>query len=93
MIVTTYATKLTDENLNQIVEFAKCFDLNLDYLQDTLEFNAEDGFGTYVIVSVRLDEGYEPIVTFTEMTDAGFAEAWKLTEITYMELFKRVIPV
>lgn len=91
MKIRTYAAKLTDENLTDIVEYAKRHNLNLDYLQDTKEFNAEIGFETYVIMSVRTDEGYDPIVTFTEMADADFDRNYQLGTMTYLNLFKVII--
>jgi len=93
MRIHTYAAKLTDENLNDIVEYAKRHNLNLDYLQDTKEFNAELGFETYVFVSMRYDTGYPPLVTFAEMIDADFDSTWRRTGAKYLNLFDSVVRI
>lgn len=71
------ATKVTKENLEYIVYYATMCKLNLDYLKDTMEFNAEDGVNTYLITDGTIEEHN---VTFTEVTEPDFRANWKFTD-------------
>jgi hypothetical protein len=35
---TNYGTRVTPENVEQIISFVKDFDLNVDYIKDNLEY-------------------------------------------------------
>lgn len=71
----TYGTQVTAENVDYVISVAKDWGLNLDYLKDNVEYNAEDGEETYVV----MDGGFESEkpVTFTDMTGSGFRESWR----------------
>jgi hypothetical protein len=73
-MIITFATHVTPENIEAIIADAAKFDLNVDYLQDTVDFNADLGFEkTYAILSVnhKIHQA-----TFTEMVDADFENNW-----------------
>jgi hypothetical protein len=70
------ALRLTEDNVDHIVEDAKQFQRNLEHLRDELEFNAEDGSETYLIKDHPKHLGS---ITYTTKTDEDFHAVWQFT--------------
>jgi len=45
-----HAVKVTEENLEEIVAYAKKHQLDISHLQDNLEFHADYGWDTMIVV-------------------------------------------
>lgn len=76
-----YAVKLTEENIPQIIEATAPFGWTLHYdLQDTMEFNAEDGFDT--ILYMKLFKDTTDIATFANEPDSLPDQSPRLTDET-----------
>lgn len=73
-MIITYACQITEELIPNIIEDAALFGLNVDYITDTIEYNADLGFDTtYAILSVNSTTKQ---ATFTEMVKEDFDECW-----------------
>jgi hypothetical protein len=70
---TTFATLVTDENIDDIIADAAKWGLNVDYLQDNKDCYADFGWQTYAVLSVNYNPRY---ATFTDMSDVNFADTW-----------------
>lgn len=71
------AILVTKQNIDFIMEYADNLGFNLDYLPDNVEYNAEDGYATYLITDGTSEKNN---VTFTEMTETGFYDSWKFAD-------------
>ena len=71
------AIPVIEDNITFIVEYAKALGFNLDYIRDTMEYNAEDGYVTYLITDGTSENNN---VTFTEMIEPDFNHNWDFTE-------------
>jgi hypothetical protein len=61
-----YAIQLTEENIPQIIAVTKPLGWNLDsYIQDNMEFNAEDGFDTILFMKLYREDPTQ-IATFAD---------------------------
>jgi len=72
------AIQVRKDNLDFILGFAELMGgFNLDYIEDNMLYNAEDGERTYLITD---GDPADRNVTFTEMTESGFRHSWKFTQ-------------
>ncbi len=89
MLTRFYVAKLTAENIDEIVAHGATHHLNLEDFRDDITFNAEDGFETFVLVTVG--KAYEGSIAYTTLTDAGLRELnYRYTGATYAGLYDRI---
>ncbi len=72
-----YAIEVREDNIEFIVEYGREREFDLSYVRDNMEYNAEDGFGSYMLTDGTPEKRN---VTFTMTTDAGFRQSWKFVE-------------
>lgn len=82
------AIRVCEENLEFIIEYAKDRRLNLDYLKDTLEYNAENGFDTMLVTDGTPEQNN---VTFTEMIEDDFNNSWKFAQAENPNHFVEIV--
>ena len=85
-----YATQVFPQNLEYIIRKAKDdYGINLDYLSDNMEYNAEDGEDTFVVMAGTEENPY--VATFTDMTRSAFEESWRfVTEQNAPDVFRLI---
>jgi hypothetical protein len=84
------AVKVTEGNIDYIQEYAEEFGVELESLYHDLQYNADDGYETYLVHEGTPEQHN---VTFTELIDIDFYSRWKFcndepgpTEFTDCEL-------
>lgn len=89
-MIKNYAIILNDANVQPVINAAQNrLKLNLDYLPDTMEFNAFDGEETVVFVSVN-EEPRE--VKVDEMTRSEFEKKYELRKgFNFVGIFEPVV--
>jgi len=89
-MIQNYAIVLNDDNVQPVIDAAKGFlKLNLDYLPDTMEFNAFDGEDTVVFVSVNTETQE---VKIDEMTLSTFSKKYELRKgFNFAYIFEPVV--
>lgn len=86
-----YAIKVTEGTIPYIIECANVHKLTVaDSLRDNMEFNAEDGFETYVVLDVSIGPDWHS-VAFTEFTGPDFFRNWKFAEGYEPTMFAEVV--
>lgn len=83
------AIHLTEHNVDKIVEEAKSLGYSLSYLRDTIEYNAENGFDTYLVTDGASATNN---ITFTEFVDTDFHRIWKFAEAESPTEFVEITP-
>jgi hypothetical protein len=79
------AIRVRADNVDAIIAYAGLRRLNLDYLKDTMKYNAElYGEDTFVITDGSQERNN---VTFTEMTETDFSTHWKFIKAENPNLF------
>lgn len=73
-----YALTLNSETTPRIIEAAATLGWTLDHLQDNVEFNAEDGFETTLLMKLFPDDN--EIATFNEVTGDYAENMFRVTE-------------
>ena len=71
------AIKVTEENLTFIVQYAAAVNMDLSYLRDNVESNADFGWETYVVTDGTIKDNN---VVFTTWSEPGFRETWEFIE-------------
>lgn len=88
--MTAWAIHVREDNLAHILAYAKTVDMNLSYLRDNMEYEAEDGNALYLVTSGQksLDN-----VTFTTMIEDDFRRIWKFKFQENPNKFVQIEPV
>jgi len=74
------AIQVREDNLDYIMEYARARDLDVSsYLKDNMEYNAEDGFKTYMVTDGDKTHDRNN-TTFTMFTEEGFRDYWKFKQ-------------
>lgn len=73
-MIKTFAALVIHQNVDDIVAEAAEWNLNVDYLSDTMADNAHMGFATYAILSINQESNH---ATFTEMAHPDFLNTWE----------------
>lgn len=69
------AIQVREDNIDYIDEFARERNFNLDYIRDSMEYNAEEfGWDTYLITDGNEKDNNR---TFTMFADVDFRNLWK----------------
>lgn len=72
------AVRLTEDSIDNIVEFGEQFNLDLTYLRNHLEYPDPDIPIWYIVVDDS--DVPAPHATATEFSEAGFRDTWKFKE-------------
>lgn len=68
-----WAAQITPDNVPELIEIGARFGLNLDYITDTMEFNAQDGKETWLMMFNPQDRR---ITTFDEIVGTELEERY-----------------
>jgi len=74
-----YAIMLTEKNIPQIIEATRPLGWCLTYLQDNLEYNAEE-FSLDTILFMKVYHDTTEIATFTDEARDGLSSPYRLTD-------------
>jgi hypothetical protein len=69
-----YATKLTADNLDEMIELGAQHEFTLDHLQDQMEFNADFGWDTYLTMQT---DDRDKVLTFNDIPSIEFDGTWQ----------------
>jgi hypothetical protein len=87
-----YATEITEENIPAIIKRMDYFKLNVsDDLDDVVRIYAEVSETPYAILMIERSFGHLDIITFVVIGSEDFNRNWKLDDLRYDDLFKKVI--
>lgn len=81
------AIKVLPENIDFIMEYGREREFDLSSTRDNAEYNAEDGYETYLITDGTPEDRN---VTFTAMTETGFRDSWKFVEPENPNMFVKI---
>ena len=84
-----YAALVTVENVADIIDRAAAFNLNVDYLPDTLAFYTENGEELYAILSINKNDYSQ--ATFTEVSGAEYNRFWTVKDKAPVPHFNEVV--
>lgn len=87
MEVITYITKLTEDNIDEVISIGAAHNLNLTRFEDQMKFYAENGLDTYIFVEIVWHSN--EIITARLTTDDP-SEDWVVHEADKFALFTRV---
>lgn len=87
-----YAVKATEENIFVITAFLASQKIELDYLSDTMQINADKGLETWVILSRNPSAMTQKA---TKMNEMDFFGNWRLhprsiVKITDLDFFQEI---
>ncbi len=68
------ALKVTEDNIEFIIEYGTLLQFNLRDVKDNREYYAEDGWNLYLITDGTVEHNN---ITFTEFPEVDFFRLWK----------------